>query len=206
MTNSPQPTKTRRNFLYGATVAVGAAGFGAAAWPLIDQMNPDAGTRAKGDFVDVYLDRLRAAEQRVERWRQLPISIVRRTPEMLKAMQEPTFVATLIDPRSEKRQQPDYTKNWHRSIDPAYAVLVGVCTRCRCIPRFVAGDASTLGPVGAYFCPCCASRYDPAGRAYSGPAQYNLAVPPHDIVDRTRIVIGKNPPGALFTFEALEQA
>jgi ubiquinol-cytochrome c reductase iron-sulfur subunit len=32
----------RRDFLFIATGAVGAVGVGAVAWPLIDQMNPDA--------------------------------------------------------------------------------------------------------------------------------------------------------------------
>ena len=36
----------RRDFLYVATGAMGAVGAGFAAWPLIDQMNPDATTLA----------------------------------------------------------------------------------------------------------------------------------------------------------------
>jgi hypothetical protein len=30
-------------------------------------------------------------------------------------------------------------------------------------------------------------------------------VPPHVIVDRSRIVIGRNPPGALFSFQSIER-
>ena len=37
---------TRRDFLFIATGAVGAVGAGAAIWPLISQMNPDASTLA----------------------------------------------------------------------------------------------------------------------------------------------------------------
>ena len=37
---------SRRNFLYIATSAVGAAGVGALAWPFIDSMNPAADTLA----------------------------------------------------------------------------------------------------------------------------------------------------------------
>ena len=36
----------RRDFLILATGAVAAVGAGAVAWPLIDQMNPDASTAA----------------------------------------------------------------------------------------------------------------------------------------------------------------
>jgi Rieske Fe-S protein len=38
--------QTRRDFLYVATATVAAIGTVAATWPLIDQMNPDAGTVA----------------------------------------------------------------------------------------------------------------------------------------------------------------
>jgi ubiquinol-cytochrome c reductase iron-sulfur subunit len=36
----------RRDFLFTATYALGAVGAGAVAWPLIDQMNPDASVKA----------------------------------------------------------------------------------------------------------------------------------------------------------------
>ena len=36
----------RRDFLFTATYAVGAVGVGAAVWPMIDQMNPDASVKA----------------------------------------------------------------------------------------------------------------------------------------------------------------
>jgi ubiquinol-cytochrome c reductase iron-sulfur subunit len=133
-----RPALNRRHLLYATTAAVAAAGIAAAAWPLLDQMNPDARVRAAGNFVGVDLDGMQPAERRVLRWQNFPVFVVRRTPAMLKAMQEPSFVATLVDPDSAKRQQPAYARNWHRSIDPAYAVLVGVCTACRCVPDYFA--------------------------------------------------------------------
>ena len=36
----------RREFLFTASYAVGAIGVGAVAWPLVDQMNPDASVKA----------------------------------------------------------------------------------------------------------------------------------------------------------------
>ncbi|MDP6896607.1 MAG: ubiquinol-cytochrome c reductase iron-sulfur subunit N-terminal domain-containing protein, partial [Rhodospirillales bacterium] len=38
--------KTRRDFLFTTTAAVGAVGAATAAWPFIDQMNPAADTLA----------------------------------------------------------------------------------------------------------------------------------------------------------------
>ena len=43
---SDKKKPNRRDFIFTATAAVGAVGAGAAAWPLIDQMNPDASVKA----------------------------------------------------------------------------------------------------------------------------------------------------------------
>ena len=43
---SDQKKVSRRDFIYTASTVVGVVGVGAAAWPLIDQMNPDASVKA----------------------------------------------------------------------------------------------------------------------------------------------------------------
>lgn len=199
-----RPAINRRSFLFAATATAGAVGAVAAAWPLIDQMNPDAHVRAAAEMVTVDLAALRPAEQRQLRWRGLPVFVVRRTPAMLAAMQQPDFVSRLADPDSQRRQQPPYAANWHRSIDPAFAILIGICTECRCVTTYCAED-SVLAMAGGYLCPCCASHYDPAGRAYSGIARYNLPVPPYAAVGQRKILLGKNPPGVIDSFEAIER-
>jgi ubiquinol-cytochrome c reductase iron-sulfur subunit len=194
----------RRGFLYATTAAVGAVGLAAAAWPFIDHLNPDAGVRATGDVLGLDLASLAPGERRVVRWRHLPVFLVKRTAGMLEAMQAPQFVGRLADAGSAKRQQPPYAVNWHRSIDPALAVLVGVCTYCACVPQYVT-DAFPPDLPGGYACPCCASHFDPAGRAHAGPAQYNLPVPPYETPEPSRIVIGRNRSDALFRFESIER-
>jgi ubiquinol-cytochrome c reductase iron-sulfur subunit len=206
MVTVPLPSETtRRNVLYAATATLAVAGFAVAAWPFIDQMNPDARVRAAGDLVDVDLATLRPGELRVVRWHNLPIFVARRTEAALKAMQADAFVRVMIDPNSEQRQQPDYARNWHRSIDPAIAVLVGVCTYCGCVPHYLADESDPIvgGPVGGYICPCCASHFDPAGRAHLGIARANLPVPPYALFDPTTIRIGKNPPGADYALKSV---
>lgn len=193
----------RRHFLYATTAAVGGLGAAVAAWPLIDQMNPDARVRAAGDILGVDLAGLQPAERRVVRWRDYPIFVVRRTAAMLDAMRDQVFVAQLFDPHSQARQQPSYAKNWHRSIEPAFAVLVGVCTECATVPAYHA-DAS-FGTAGGYQCPFCASHYDPAGRAFSGISRYNLAVPPHRFVAKSEIVLGTNASEEIFSLESVER-
>jgi len=167
-------------------------------------MNPDARERAAADIVEIDLTALHPAEPRVLRWHDLPVFVVRRTLAMLAAMQEPDFVGKLVDPDSHKRQQPAYAKNWHRSIEPTVAVLIGVCTARGCVPTY-AGDAAALTMPGGYICPCCASHYDPAGRAYAGIAQYNLPVPPYSLVRPANLLLGKNPPGELFSLHGIER-
>ncbi|MBV8823911.1 MAG: ubiquinol-cytochrome c reductase iron-sulfur subunit [Hyphomicrobiales bacterium] len=200
---SQRSAVSRRRLLYVTTAAFAGAGALVAAWPFFDQMNPDATLRSVGDTVGVDLAALRPGERRAISWHNVPIFVVRRTAEMLAAMQDKTFVDRLVDPDSERLQQPASMKNWHRSIDPAYAVLVGVCTYCRCVPEYQ--TEAGLGMAGGTICPCCASRYDPAGRAYSGIAQYNLPVPPYVIERPARLLVGKNMPGETFRLEAVER-
>lgn len=194
----------RRTFLYLLTGSVGAAGIAAAFWPLVDHMNPDAAARAARDLVTVDLVDLHPAEQRKVVWHRLPIFVAHRTAAMLDAMRDQTFAARLIDADSKARQQPAYARNWHRSIDPRYAVLVGICTACGCVPDFIA-EAMPDAVIGGYVCPCCASRYDPAGRAYAGRARFNLPVPPYQLDARSTLTLGKNPPGELFSLDAVER-
>ncbi|MEO1199531.1 MAG: ubiquinol-cytochrome c reductase iron-sulfur subunit N-terminal domain-containing protein, partial [Pseudomonadota bacterium] len=46
MSTADTSEPTRRDFLYIATAATGAVGVAFAAWPFVDQMNPDASVQA----------------------------------------------------------------------------------------------------------------------------------------------------------------
>jgi len=199
-----QSAMNRRRFLFATTAAVGTAGLAAATWPLIAQMNPDAAVRAAEDVVEVDLAALPAGTPRTVHWHGLPIFVVARTPAILAAMQADAFVRRLLDPRSDRRQQPGYARNWHRSLDPSYSVLVGVCTRCGCVPTYVGDAPPEPDAPGGYFCPCCAARYDPAGRTFTGITQFNLAVPPHEIVAPSRLRVGHNTNNERFTLKMVE--
>jgi ubiquinol-cytochrome c reductase iron-sulfur subunit len=200
---------TRRDFLYVATAAVGAFGAAAALVPLFDQMNPDAGTLAAGGPVDLDVSKVAPGQQVVVRWRSRPVFVVNRTPQVLDALKAQSLLDRLSDPQSNNRQQPPYAKNWHRSLKPEYGVLVGICTHLGCIPMFYPQpNASTPAPdwPGGYFCPCHGSRYDLAGRVFSGvPAPYNLPVPPYRFVNDKLIRIGENPSGVDFDFASILQ-
>ena len=200
--------ETRRDFLLLVTGALGVVGAGAAIWPFIASMNPSADVIAAGAPVDIDLSPVKPGQQLLITWRSRPIFIVRRTPAQLKLLQEANDTSLLRDPNSSAEQQPPYAKNWHRSIKPEYLVLVGICTHLGCIPKFrpqVGGDLGANWP-GGYFCPCHGSKYDLAGRVFSGvPAPYNLPVPPYTFTGPTAVRIGENPKGANWEFASVEQ-
>ncbi|MGC1410303.1 MAG: ubiquinol-cytochrome c reductase iron-sulfur subunit, partial [Acetobacteraceae bacterium] len=153
----------RRDFLKLVTMATAAIGGAAVAWAFIDSMNPAADVIAAGAPMDIDVSKLAPGQQIVILWRGSPILVVNRTPEALKTLQEASLVGRLSDPNSTVDQQPGYARNWHRSINPEYAVLVGICTHLGCLPSYYPTPSPTE-PVanwpGGYFCPCHGSKYD----------------------------------------------
>jgi ubiquinol-cytochrome c reductase iron-sulfur subunit len=141
-------------------------------------------------------------------WRRQPVFVLHRTAAQLQVLQESNDIRQLRDPNSEVLQQPEYAKNWHRSIKPEYLIVVGICTHLGCVPRYEPQPGGTLGPdwLGGYFCPCHGSRYDLAARVFTGvPAPYNLPVPPHRFLSESKVRIGENPPGSAFEFSSIVQ-
>jgi ubiquinol-cytochrome c reductase iron-sulfur subunit len=208
-THPDGPEPTRRDLLNLIQVA-GASLFGVAiAWSLVDSMNPSADVLAAGAPIDVDLSKIELGQQVVILWRGKPILVVNRTPAALATLRNAQDVALLSDPNSEVHQQPPYAENWHRSIQPEFSVLVGICTHLGCLPTYLPKpDPST--PVanwpGGYFCPCHGSKYDLAGRVWSGvPAPYNLPVPPYHFVNPKTLRVGENPTGQTFELDSVEQ-
>jgi len=200
---------SRRDFLSIATATVGAVGVAATLVPLVDQMNPDASTLAAGGPVDLDVSKIEEGSQVLIRWRERPIFVFHRSKQNIQMLQSPQDTSLLADPNSDQTQQPPYAQNWHRSVKPEYGVLVGICTHLGCIPLFYPTPSSTT-PVaswpGGYFCPCHGSKYDAAGRVFSGvPAPYNLPVPPYHFVSDTMLRVGENPSDAVWDFDSIRQ-
>ena len=128
-------------------------------------------------------------------WRGKPVSILKRSPEMLERLESSD--AKLRDPDSEVTdQQPTYAQNEFRSVKPEVLVIVSNCTHLGCVPtnRFEVAPAD-LGPdwVGGFFCPCHGSKFDLSGRVYAGvPAPTNLVVPPYRFVGDGVLIIGED--------------
>ena len=171
----PAPPATRRDFLYVAAGAVGIVGLGAAVWPLIDQLNPDASVLALAS-VDFDLSPLTEGQVVTIKWRGQPVFIRYRTPADIKAMQA-VPLSELKDPAPDSAR----VKQGHEQ----YLVMIGICTHLGCVPDFNAGAYKD-----GWFCPCHGSQYDAAGRICSGPAPLNLVLPPYKFVTDSKITIG----------------
>lgn len=125
-------------------------------------------------------------------WNNRPLLILHRTPEMLKALTE-VQVAKLLDPLSEESRQPSSMRNNHRSADSALFVAIATGTDLGCPVSFLpANNEQFMGEIwtGGFTDSCRGSRYDLAGRVFSGQqAAENLEVPPYRI-EGDSLVIG----------------
>ena len=177
---------TRRDFLFIATGAVGAVGAALVAWPLIDQMNPDAAALALAT-VEVDISAVETGMSLTVKWRGKPVFIRNRTEkEIAEASAVP--VSQLPDglarnanlnanaPASDANRAAAGKENW--------LIQVGICTHLGCIPL------AHQGAYGGWFCPCHGSQYDTAGRIRQGPAPQNLAIPVYEFLTDTKIKIG----------------
>ncbi len=165
---------TRRDFIHIAAGAAAVGGAVAAAWPLIDQMNPAADTRALSS-IEFDTSKVPLGQQVVIKWRGKPLFVRNRTPKEIAAARA-VNVSDLKDPQTDQ----DRVKPGHENM----LVVVGSCTHLGCIPNFGTGE------YGGWFCPCHGSQYDTSGRIRKGPAPKNLLVPDYTYTSPTQIKVG----------------
>jgi ubiquinol-cytochrome c reductase iron-sulfur subunit len=193
--NDGTVNKSRRRFLIGATSTVSAVGAVGAAVPFVGSWSPSARALAAGGPITIDISRLHPGELLgpMPAWRGQPVFVMRRDEATLATLHN--NVAHLADPQSAKPdQQPDYARNEFRSRKPEIMILVGICTHLGCSPQLFAEVKPQdfyADWKGGFFCPCHGSKFDLAGRVFSGvPAPDNLRVPPHYYVNDNVIVIG----------------
>ena len=162
----------RRDFIFTASYALGAVGVGAAVWPLIDQMNPDASVKALAS-TEVDISGVERGQSITVLWRGKPVFIRRRTDEEIAKAKEVNL---------EELKHPE--KDEDRAKDPEWLVMLGVCTHLGCVPL------GNKGEYGGWFCPCHGSHYDTSGRIRKGPAPTNMEVPKYEFVNSNTIKIG----------------
>ena len=177
---------TRRDFLYFATAGAGTIAAGAAAWTLVNQMNPSADVQALSS-IQVDVSGIETGTQLTVKWLGKPVFIRRRTEDEIQKGRE-VQMGDLIDQSAENANKPgEPATDENRTLDEAgeWLVQIGVCTHLGCVPI---GDGA--GDFGGWFCPCHGSHYDTSGRIMAGPAPTNLEVPPYSFLSDTLIRLG----------------
>lgn len=196
--NAPPGDPERRFWLMTTAAAGGVAAVGTAI-PFVSSFAPSERAKAAGGPVEVDVSDIAPGAMKTVEWRGKPVWVVRRTPEMIGALEG--HDAGLVDPASAQPQQPHYAQNPARAIRPEWFVVIGICTHLGCsptgVPRGTANPSLPADWPGGFFCPCHGSTFDGAGRVFRNkPAPTNLEIPPHRYASDTRIVIGDDDPAA----------
>ena len=132
----------RRDFLYIGTGAFAAVGTAMAAWPFIDQMNPDASVKALAS-VEVDLAPIEEGQSVTISWRGNPVFVRHRTgAEIEESKSVP--IGDLPDQDARNANLPDGTPatDVNRVIEgkEKFLVMIGVCTHLGCVPVGEAGE------------------------------------------------------------------
>lgn len=190
----------RRRFLTATATVVGGVGVAFVAVPFLASWSPSERAQAAGAPVEVDISKLEPGARLVVEWRGKPVWVVNRTESMMETL--PEVRDELRDPDSLQSEQPPYATNPYRARESHENVLVviGICTHLGCVPLYRPEQApADLGPnwLGGFFCPCHGSRYDLAGRVFTGvPAPLNLVIPPYMYLSDTRVLVGDDSEAA----------
>lgn len=168
------PTADRRDFIYIAAGAVGAVGVAAVAWPIINQLNPDASVLALAS-IEYDVGSIPEGSAVTIKWRGTPVFVRHRTQkEIDEARAVP--MDQLKDPETDQARVQQGHDQW--------LVMIAICTHLGCVP------VGQSGEYDGWLCPCHGSQYDSSGRIRKGPAPKNLVVPPYKFLSDTKIQIG----------------
>ena len=175
---------TRRDFIHVGTGAVAAGGAAMFVWPLINQMNPAADTRALAS-IEFDVSKVAEGSQAKVMWRGKPLFIRHRTAaEIAQARKDDS--ASLKDPQTDAARIVQSNKQAGKD---QYLIMEANCTHLGCIPVGI-DESGYIGEYGGWFCPCHGSHYDTSGRIRTGPAPTNLPVPPYLYTSGSLVKIG----------------
>lgn len=138
----------------------------------ITSMNASADVLAMAQ-IEIKLSSIPEGQSVTFKWRGKPLFIRHRTAKEIDAEQK-TPLSELRDPEADS----------DRVKDPAWLVIIGICTHLGCVPIANAGDW------GGYYCPCHGSHYDASGRIRKGPAPTNMEVPKYDFIEGGMLLVG----------------
>lgn len=214
MTKSSEQSSNvkRRTVLQTSPVLITAAKYGsiggaaAVAAPFLASLSSekDSSSAAEAAPLRINLKELEDHPTLTAQWGRYPLLIQKRSAETLKTLQDKAHTSRLLDPLSERHQQPEYARNWHRSSVPEIGVYVNICTHLGCLSR-----PSTWEHENVILCPCHGTQFDAAARVFKNmPARFNLPVPPHKIEktkNGTFLVVGEDGTDKPFDLNTVER-
>ncbi|WP_409360839.1 ubiquinol-cytochrome c reductase iron-sulfur subunit [Bartonella heixiaziensis] len=179
--------QTRRDFLFLVTGITGIFGVGTVMWPFMRQLRPDEAVLASSS-VEVDLSGIEEGMSVTVKWRGQPVVIRNRTAKEI-AEARATELSVLKDRQARnpnlegEKEATDFARSAGQGREN-WLILINLCTHLGCVTLGQAGG------FGGWLCPCHGSVYDTAGRVRSGPANYNLAIPPYRFLSDTLLKIG----------------
>jgi ubiquinol-cytochrome c reductase iron-sulfur subunit len=180
--------KTRRKVLLGSLATGGVVAAGFTAKVFVEGMAPTQAVRNMHTRT-ADISKLKPGESLQIEFTGKPVIIYCRTKEQLRELGKVNEM--LLDPLSEAKQQPEYTKNLFRSIKSEYFVAYPICTHLGCAAKQIPKGTNapkderhyyfeTTDWGGGFVCPCHGAKFDMAGRVYKNmPAPTNLLIPEH---------------------------
>ena len=171
----------RRDFINIAAVSAAGVGGLAVLYPLISQMSPSADVLAESS-TELDLSAIAPGQAIKALFRKQPLFVRNLTAEEITKANA-VVMSELRDPQTLAARTKPGKENW--------LITMGVCTHLGCVPLGAgAGEETSRGAFGGYFCPCHGSSYDTAARIRKGPAPKNLMVPPYEFSSDTVVKIG----------------
>ena len=185
--------ESKRKFLTFLTGGLAGIGVSLAAIPFFRSLGPASNVKPPNYHRKIEFPKLKPGQMISVATPTGPIYVLKRTEEQIAVLKE--HEEFLLDPQSEKSDQPKFARNQTRSLRSDIFVASGLCTHLGCSlsnvqPHDDNFEGSELGTNGGFFCPCHGAAYDLAGRVYNGmPARRNLDVPEYEFVDDSTIRI-----------------
>jgi len=179
----PPAPVDRRSLLMTATTGLLLAGGGFVTVGLFKAMGPAVGEGPSHPPVRYPLDGLRVGQTATLTWGGRAVCILHRSPADI------AWLLARPQPKLHAGAAPTSIRGAPlRSVTPDYFVFEPVCTLDNAV---VVRDDSGVFPTRGLACPRCGSRYDVAGRVFSGPAPRSLVVPPYRFDGSDVLVIGE---------------
>ncbi len=173
---------SRRKFLTGCCIAMGAVAAGATAIPAISAWNMASDlkfglTKKEVDLSDIAPGQLTVTGLTLRRTTLIgvdelvvPVMILRRKPEWIKT-----------DPLNAGFKEPAEPEE--RYLNPEWFIARAFCTHLGCTPNIIDESVKPVNIV----CPCHGGRFDTLGRVISGPPPGNLFLLPYRFTAESKI-------------------